>query len=280
MDKKPFSVAWNPWHGCTKISEGCRYCYVYRQDARYGAEESNLCRKTAAFSLPVKKKRGGEYKIESGSIVYTCFTSDFLLPDADEWRWDCWSMMRERRDLSFIFFTKRIERLEKCLPHDWNDGYENVIIGCTAENQKRADERLPVFRALPIAHRLIIAAPLLEKIDLSPYLDEKIEEVSAGGESGVCARPLHYEWVTEMREQCIEKNIPFCFHQTGAHFVKDGKLYTIPRRYQHSQARRAGIDFRIRDDRLPDTVQLTDGKNIKTNETDGGAREKQMSVFD
>ena len=47
---------WNPWHGCTKLSAGCKYCYVYRQDAMYGTEEAaSVCRKTASFDLPVKK---------------------------------------------------------------------------------------------------------------------------------------------------------------------------------------------------------------------------------
>lgn len=46
---------WNPWHGCTKISPGCKYCYVYRQDEQYGTElASSLCRKTGNFNLPLK----------------------------------------------------------------------------------------------------------------------------------------------------------------------------------------------------------------------------------
>ncbi len=78
---------WNPWHGCTKVSPGCRFCYVYRQDEMYGSEiASNLARKTAAFNLPVKRKRDKTFKIPSGKIVFTCFTSDFLLEDADPWR--------------------------------------------------------------------------------------------------------------------------------------------------------------------------------------------------
>ena len=49
---------WNPWHGCTKISAGCKYCYVYRQDEMYGSEiSSSECRKTANFNLRIKKKR-------------------------------------------------------------------------------------------------------------------------------------------------------------------------------------------------------------------------------
>jgi len=237
---------WNPWHGCTKISTGCKYCYVYRQDERYSvAEDSSLCRKTGNFDLPIKKKRDGSYKLSPRAVVYTCFTSDFLLKDADEWREDCWKMIKERDDCLFCFFTKRIDRLRSVLPADWGDGYDNVIIGCSVENQDRADFRLPIFNSLPIKHRLIIVAPMLEKIDLSDYLDDGIEEVSVGGESGLDARICRYEWVLDIRRQCVEKGIRFVFHQTGAHFVKDGKLYNIKRKYQHSQAEKAGIDYRM-----------------------------------
>lgn len=206
MRSDPSCAEWNPWHGCTKISPGCKYCYVYRQDEMYSSEiSSSLCRKTAQFDLPIKKKRDGSYKIPPQSTVYTCFTSDFLLKDADGWRGDCWKMIKERSDCFFIFFTKRIDRLESCLPDDWGDGYDNVVIGCTTENQQMADFRLPIFTALPIKHRLIITAPLLEKIDISEYLDFDIDEVSAGGESGARARPCRLEWILDLRQQCIRK---------------------------------------------------------------------------
>lgn len=248
---------WNPWHGCTKISPGCKYCYVYRQDKMYGSEiASSLCRKTGNFDLPIKKKRDGSYKIKGGKIVLTCFTSDFLLKDADDWRADCWKMIRQRSDLMFYFFTKRIDRFAECCPDDWGDGYNNVIIGCTIENQTMANYRLPIFAKLPIKHKTIIAAPLISSIDLSAHLDHTIEEVSAGGESGAYARPCNYDWILDIRRQCIEKNIPFNFHQTGAHFVKNGKMYNIKRSDQISQARKANINHLIGSDQIPNTAEM------------------------
>lgn len=246
---------WNPWHGCTKISPGCKYCYVYRQDEMYENKiSSSLCHKNNTFDLPIKKKRNGEYKIPSGKIIFTCFTSDFLLSDADQWRDECWKMMKMRSDCWFYFFTKRIDRLAQCLPDDWGNGYENVLIGCTVENQDRADYRLPVFLSLPIKHRSIIVSPMLERIDISAFLGDSIEDVSVGGESGVSARPCNYDWILDLRQQCVEKNIPFRFHQTGAHFIKDRKLYNIKRKDQISQARKAGIDFRIDNGFIPETA--------------------------
>jgi len=256
-ENKSIYENWNPWHGCTKVSPGCKYCYVYRQDEMYGSDiASSICRKTAAFNLPVKLKRDKSYKVPSGKVVFTCFTSDFLLKDADEWRQECWRMMRKRSDLYFFFFTKRIDRLSECLPPDWGDGYPNVLIGCTVENQQMADYRLPVFKSLPIKHKSIIIAPLIGPVDISAYLDETIEEVSVGGESGAEARPCNYDWVLAIHDQCVARNIPFTFHQTGANLIKDGRQYKIPRRFQHSQAHKADIDFRIGKQFVPETADI------------------------
>ena len=85
-----------------------------------------------------------------------------------------------------------------------------------------------------------------DRLDITQYLTSGIEEVSAGGESGNEARPCDYAWVLALREQCVSADIPFCFHQTGARLLKDGRLYRIPRRYQHSQARKAGVNYKTR----------------------------------
>ena len=223
----------------------------------YGSEiSSSECRKTGNFNLPIKRKRDKSWKIESGKIVFTCFTSDFLLKDADPWRPDCWQMMKRRSDLWFFFFTKRIDRFMECVPGDWGDGYDNVIVGCTVENQEMADYRLPIFLKLPIKHKTIIASPLITSMDLTPYLNETIEEVSVGGESGVEARPCNYDWILNIWEQCFAKGIPFRFHQRGAHFIKDGKEYRVRRCYQLSQAHKANIDYKIGKYLVPEKVKF------------------------
>jgi protein gp37 len=236
---------WNPWHGCSKYSEGCLHCYVYRQDERYGRDSSNVAR-TKQFALPVKRRRDGTCSLlpdEPNGIVYTCFTSDFLLDKADGWRADAWKMMRERSDLTFLFITKRIQRFMDCIPGDWGDGYENVRVCTTVENQLRAEQRLPVFRDLPIRHKSIVCEPMLTAIDLGPYLGDWVKQVIVGGESGEKARALDFNWVLEVRDQCAAHGIPFHFKQTGARFVKDGRLYNVARRFQHVQAQKACIDL-------------------------------------
>ena len=155
-------------------------------------------------------------------------------------------MMQERSDCRFYMITKRPERIMQCLPDDWNDGYENVEISCTCENQKMADVRLPIFLDIPMQHRSIIHEPLLSQIDIRKYLDAyrgKIDSVSVGGESGPEARTCDYSWVLDIRQQCMDYHVPFHYHQTGARLLKGGKLYDIPRKYHHSQAKKAGIDI-------------------------------------
>lgn len=232
---------WNPWRGCHRHSEGCKYCYIHKGDFKRGVDTNNIV-KTDNFYAPVAKNKSGSYKIKSGQTVYLCFSTDFLLEDADQWRAECWQMIGKRSDLHFLFLTKRIERFMDCIPEDWNEGYENVTVGCTVENQDRADHRLSIFRELPIQHKNIICQPMIERIDLAPYL-ENIELVVVGGESDKNARPLDYAWVLDIREQCISHNVSFEFRQCGTHFIKDGKMYTMNVRDLCTQAKKADINW-------------------------------------
>lgn len=234
-------VMWNPWRGCRKYSEGCKFCYIHKGDLKRGINTNNIV-KTENFYAPIDKKKNGDYKIKSGQTVYLCFSSDFLLEDADKWRSQCFEIMKERSDLHFIFLTKRIERFMGCIPQDWGDGYDNITVGCTIENQAMADKRLSIFNDLPIKHKNIVCQPLIECVEIEKYLDD-IELVVAGGESDNNARPLNFDWVLSMREQCIRKNVHFEFRQCGTNFIKDGKSYKLNVRQLCAQAKKANINI-------------------------------------
>jgi len=252
-------AGWNPWHGCHKISAGCRHCYVYRMDARHGRDASKVVR-NSSFDLPIRHTRSGAWKIPAGETVYTCFSSDFFVEEADPWRDAAWAIMKARPDLHFFMITKRIHRLASCIPDDWGEGYPNVTICCTVENQAMADYRLPIYLKAPIRHKGLACEPLLEAIDLERYLrGGQIDYLVAGGESGEEARPCDYSWVLSLRDQCIRTGVDFRFKQTGARFIRDGVHYAVPRKLQHSQARHAGIDIITRTlPQLPDAEgQLT-----------------------
>ena len=100
---------WNLWHGCHKLSEGCRHCYVYRTDGEYG-KDSSVATTAEKFDLPLQRKQNGTNQIPSGTLVYPCFTSDFLIHDADAWRAAPWEMMRIRQDLRFLIIPHRVNR--------------------------------------------------------------------------------------------------------------------------------------------------------------------------
>ena len=224
---------WNPWKGCKKCSDGCRYCYIYKGNAKRGVDTS-IIEKTKDFAKPTERLKNGNYKMKSGIV---------LIEEADAWRHECWQMIKERKDCTFLFLTKRIDRFMDCIPDDWGDGYENVVVCCTVENQKNADYKLGIFVKLPIKHKCITAQPLIEAINMERYL-EGIELVVVGGESDANARPLDYNWVLDIREQCIKKNVPFEFRQCGTHFIKNGKYYRIQTKDLCDQARKADIDFK------------------------------------
>jgi len=110
----------------------------------------------------------------------------------------------------------------------------NVALGVTAENQKAADERIPLLLQTPAVIRFVSLEPLLGPVDISHYLPMRccsghecgcmgmpihpppyIDGVIVGGESGLKARPMHPDWVRSIRDQCQEAVVPFFFKQWG-----------------------------------------------------------------
>lgn len=151
-------------------------------------------------------------------------------------------MIKERQDIEFLILTKRIDRFMVSLPPDWGDGYDNVNIGCTVENQENADYRLPLFLSYPIKRRFIACAPLLGEIDISPYLGG-VEHVTVGGETGRDARVCDCDWVMSIREQCVKQNKTFWFKNTGSLFRRNGILEKINPFKQTSAAKELNIDI-------------------------------------
>lgn len=234
---------WNPWHGCVKASEGCENCYMYYLDRMRNAD-GRIVYKTNNFDYPLQRKRGGGYKIQSGELIRVCMTSDFFLGEADKWRPQAWQMMRERSDVIFFLLTKRPERVADCLPPDLGDGWDNIFFNVTCENQRRADERIPILLDLPFKHKGIMTAPLIGPIEISEYLATgQIEQIIAGGENYDGARPCHFDWVKSLSAQCRLHDVKFCFIETGTTFIKDDRPYHLPdKRIQSEMAYKAGVN--------------------------------------
>ena len=240
---------WNPWHGCHKCSEGCQNCYAYFLDKRYGRDTNEVVKNKSNVNFPVKKDRAGQYKLESGSFVRVCMTSDFFLEEADEWRKEAWDFIRQRSDVTFSLLTKRAQRIRECLPGNWEDGWDHVTFSVSCENQKRLEERMPYLLELPSKHKWVSLKPFIGEIDIEEYLATgQIETVLAGGENYLGSRPLHYEWVKKVHDACAKYNVQLIFGQTGNIFIKDGKECKIHNRTdQMIQALRSGLHYPPKD---------------------------------
>lgn len=237
---------WNPWHGCVKCSEGCENCYMYFLDKIRDKDGRRIYRTKAGTQYPLSKNRQGEFKVKSGELIRVCMTSDFFLEEADPWRDEAWDTMRKRPDVKFFLLTKRPQRVARCLPRDWGSGWENVMFNVTCENQKRADERIPLLLDLPFRHKGITCAPFIGPVSIRNYLATgQIEQVICGGENYDGSRPCDFEWVKSLGKECAEQNVTFAFIETGTRFVKDGKTFNLPsKKIQTQQAFRSGVEFR------------------------------------
>lgn len=229
-------IKWNPWYGCNKISSGCDNCHT--------GNFNNTVSKSRDFDKPIWADSTGAFKMPSYQDVIVCDTSDFFIYEADLWRLDAWSIIKSRPDIKFIIKTKRIDRFMVSLPFDWEDGYSNVVIGVICEDQKSADYRLPILLDLPIKHKEIYHTPMLEEINIEPYISNTgIERVVCAGEVGVKSRVCKYDWILNTREQCKNNNIKFKFISTGDKFIKDNKPYRLKPSIQMEQAVKANIDL-------------------------------------
>ena len=222
---------WNPWHGCHKCSPGCQNCYMYCLDEKRGIYDSDIVKRTGNFNYPLQKNRQKEYKIKSGERIRVNMTSDTFIEEADAWRDEMWSIVKERSDVIFWFITKRPERIMNHLPVDWNGGYENVMICVTCENQPMFNERWEIFKTIPAKHKGLCLAPLIGPMDIEPALNSgQIAVVECGGENYNNPRPCYYEWVSHIANECALHRINFNFYETGTNFVYQGQNYYFPKK--------------------------------------------------
>ena len=219
---------------------------MYYLDSLREKNGADIYRTKAGFRYPLSKDRQGHYKVKSGETLRVCMTSDFFLEEADPWREDAWDIIRQRPDVKFFLLTKRPQRVADHLPKDWGDGWEHVMFNVSCENQRRADERIPILLDLPFKHKGIMCAPFIGPVSIEKYLPEnQIEQVLCDGENYDGARPCHYEWVKALHDECKKYNVTFVFCGTGRRFVKDGRLYKIEGSgLQSEQAFRSGLSFR------------------------------------
>lgn len=245
-------ATFNPWIGCTKISPACDHCYAEDWAKRYGHVTWGGPRKrTSAATWRQPVKLNAKALAEGRRIRVFCASLADVFDNQvpAEWRDDLWALIRVTPALDWLLLTKRPQNIAKMLPADWDNGYPNVALGTTVEDQQRADQRIPALLAVPAVRRFLSCEPLLGPVDLThvKMIDgpmegggwetgwesalngkrfdvwageevdgfAKIDWVIAGGESGAAPRPSHPDWFRSLRDQCAAAGVPFLFKQWG-----------------------------------------------------------------
>lgn len=203
-------ATWNPVTGCSKVSPGCKHCYAERFAARLMAaghpKYANGFRVTLhpeILALPLQWSRP--------RMIFVNSMSDLFHEEVPEAFFRAvFDVMVRARWHTFQVLTKRATRLAELAPSlPWP---ENIWMGVSIENQRfvwRAD----LLRTVPAAVRFLSLEPLLGPIDELNL--SGIHWVIVGGESGPNARPMKAEWVRQIRDLCLSKNVPFFFKQWG-----------------------------------------------------------------
>lgn len=202
----------NFWWGCHKVSEECKHCYISAIMRRGGFEPFRGPMRTKNWSNPSRWNRRAE-EMGVRARVFTCSMSDFFHPGADEWREEAWRIIGDCDWLDWLILTKRPEGILDRLPEDWGTGYPNVWLGVTA-GCRSSLERVETLISIPSAVRFLSAEPLLESLDLRPYLNH-VHWVITGCERAKKSvrRVMALDWVRDIDEQCRAFGVPHFFKQ-------------------------------------------------------------------
>ncbi len=271
---------WNPWIGCTKCSEGCVNCYAERDNKFYQWNENGWGPGVPRHRTAVAnwKKPGRWNKLaKKDDVRYKVFCAslaDVFDPEVPiEWLADLLEVIQECRNLDWLLLTKRIEEVDSRISAVtginsgvWFQSMPHVWLGVTAENQKRADERIPKLLKIPAKLRFISAEPLLENIlfddgvtswltcngkdkigivserhyccvseELTGECFHGIDWIITGGESGKAAREMNPDWARSIQAQCEDAKVSFYMKQMSGNTIElrnaipaDLKVQDIP----------------------------------------------------
>jgi len=217
---------WNPVSGCNKVSRGCDNCYAERMAVRLqamgtkGYEDGfELTLHPHALEKPLKMKKPQVIFVNSMSDIF-----HDKIPD--EYIIQIFKVMNKAYWHTFQVLTKRPKRLEKIADKlNWTS---NIWMGVTVEANEYVD-RVNYLRDCPAHIKFLSIEPLIDSVDTLDYTG--IDWAIVGGESGYGARVLKKEWVVDVKDKCLELNIPFFFKQWGgvnkkkAGRLLDNKIY-------------------------------------------------------
>lgn len=172
-------------------------------------------------------------KGERALRVFCASMADVFDNEVDQGhRAQLWALIRDTPALTWQILTKRIGNVTKMLPGDWGAGYSNVHLGISVVTQEEVERDVPKLLATPARVRFLSVEPMLEAINVTPWIGGREREISlviAGGESGTKARPMALAWVRSLRDQCREAGVAFFLKQLSqANSQTFRDLHTFP----------------------------------------------------
>lgn len=216
----------NPHWGCVRVSPGCERCYAetfaHRMGLKvWGAQADRREFGDKHWRQPIgwnaiAAKLGERHRVFCASMA-DVFEDH---PVAERSRARLWPLIAETQSLDWLLLTKRPQNIYKMLPegHRGEGKFQNVWLGTTVEDRKRADERIPILRTLPAVVRFLSIEPQLE--DLSDIDLDGIDWVIVGGESGHKAREFDPLWAAAMIGKCHASGVACFIKQMGANPVQ------------------------------------------------------------
>jgi protein gp37 len=240
---------WNPVTGCTKVSAGCQNCYAERMARRLAGrfgypEYPNQFDVTChpdRLDEPLRRRKPTTYFVCSmGDLFHEHVPSSFIgkvfaYAIAADWH-------------TFLILTKRPERMRDFVV--WFEAttglflrsFRHIWAGVSAEDQERADERIPFLEQTRVSKRFVNFEPLLGPVDVGPYIPS-LDWVIDGGESGPKARPSHPDWFRKIRDDCVDADVPYFHKQNGA-WVDDRDWVSSAHKLYERKERTAYVDDR------------------------------------
>lgn len=246
----------NPWWGCVKVSPACTNCYAEALDGRYHGDDPHWGLRARRrfmsdkhWNQPLKWNREAAAAGVRARVFCASMADVFeQLPDGHSdaelmalARLRLWGLISKTPDLDWLLLTKRPENFASMLPWAMDaEPWPNVWLGVTAENQRYANERIPLLQAAPAVVRFVSYEPALERVDFDWYLRERVlwsnkhphyrdvrpplDWIIAGAESGAGRRDMDEDWVRAVRDACKHFGVAFFYKQR----IEGGRKVELP----------------------------------------------------
>lgn len=239
-------ATWNPTTGCSKVSDGCRFCYAEAVSHRFGHTSKPWTAPHAVEKVALHPDRLDQpLRWRKSRRIFVDSMSDLFHEQVpDDFIEEVFAVMARAERHTFQILTKRPKRMRDFLVSPQRSRWlsmrlplSNVWLGTSVEDQRVADERIGALVQTPAAIRFLSCEPLIGPLSLEGFLipwfaaddpryyepgGRGVDWVIVGGESGPNHRPIEERWVRGLRDECQEAGVAFFFKQWGGRTPKAG----------------------------------------------------------